>query len=139
MPLYSGAAEIAIRSGCEIVPVAIEQYDRRYYVNIGENINLNEYEISQKKEATENLRDTLCSLKWEIWEKYGKALRKDIPEGFSETFLAQYEAQTDEAYTLEDIHNTRYHPKVVSPEEAFGFMHDLKPCRENGFLFRGNV
>lgn len=136
MPLYSGTTEMALRSGCDIVPVAIEQYDRRYYVNIGENINLDGHEISQKKEAAEYLREILCTLKWEIWEKYGNALRKDIPEGYLETFLAQYEAQTDEAYTLEDIRNTRYHPKAVSPEEAFRFMQDLKPCRENAFLFR---
>lgn len=139
MPLYPGAAEIAIRSGCEIVPVAVEQYDKHYYVNIGGNIDLSGYEISQKREATEYLRDTLCTLKWEIWEKHGKALRKEIPEGYSKTFLAQYETQTDEAYTLEDIRNTRYHPKTASPEEAFSFIYDLRPCRENAFIFRGNM
>lgn len=136
MPLYSGTAEMAIRSGAEIVPIAIEQYDRQYFVNIGENINFAAYSVSQKKEATNQLRDTLCTLKWEIWEKYGKALRKDIPDGYSDTFLARYEAQTDEAYTLEDICNTRYHPKTVPPEEAFAFMKTLVPCRENAFLFK---
>lgn len=136
MPLYSGTAEMAIRSGAEIVPIAMEQYNKTYYVNIGKNINLAGYTVSQKKQATEELRDILCTLKWEIWEKYGKALRADIPDGYRETFLAEYEAQTDEAYTLEDVRNTCYHPKMASPEEAFAFMEELVPCRENAFLFR---
>ena len=139
MPLFPGAAEIAIRSECEIVPVALEHYDKHYYVNIGKNIDLCRYKLSQKKEASEHLRDTLCTLKWEIWERYGKTLRKNIPEGYSEMFLAQYEAQTDEAYTIEDICNTRYHSRIASPEEVFNFVFDLKPCRENAFLFRGNM
>lgn len=137
MPLYPGTAEMAIRSGAEIVPIAIEQYDKRYYVNIGENINLTQYDVSRKQEATNKLRDILCTLKWEIWEKYGRAFRKDIPEGYSDVFLAQYKAQEDEAYTLEDVKNTRYHPKATPPDEAFAFMQCLKPCRENAFLLRG--
>lgn len=136
MPLYSGTVEMAIRSGTEIVPIAIEQYNKSYYVNIGENINLEGYTIFQKREAANYLRDILCTLKWEIWEKYGRALRKDIPDGYIDTFLAEYEAQTDEAYTLEDVRNTRYHPKVTSPEEAFAFMEHLVPRWGNAFLFR---
>lgn len=70
MPLYSGAAEMAIRSGAEIVPIAMEQYDKTYYVNIGKNINLTGYALSQKRQATEELRDVLCTLKWEIWKNF---------------------------------------------------------------------
>lgn len=135
MPLYSGAVEMAIRTGAEIVPIAIEQYDKHYYVNIGENINLKGTTLSQKLEATDRLRDILCTLKWEIWEKRGLALRKNIPNGYINEFLAKFEAQMDDVYTLEDVHNTRYHSKMASPEEAFAFMRHLNPCRENAFLF----
>lgn len=136
MPLFSGTAEMAIRTGAEIVPIAIEQYDKNFYVNIGENINLSGCTLSQKQQATEELRDVLCTLKWEIWEQYGKALRTDIPDGYIHTFLAKYEEQTDDAYTLEDIQNTRYHPKTTSPEEAFSFKYNLMPSRNNMFLYR---
>lgn len=37
MPLYTGTAEMAIRTGAEIIPIAIEQGGKRYYANIGEN------------------------------------------------------------------------------------------------------
>lgn len=136
MPLFPGTAEMAIRSGAEIVPIAIEQYDKSYYVNIGKNLNFADYGISQKQQATDELRDALCTLKWEIWERYGRTLRADIPDGYSKTFLERYEEQEDEAYTLEDVRNTCYHPKTASPEEVFAFMENLSPRRENAFLFR---
>lgn len=53
MPLYSGTAEMAIRSGAEIVPIAIEEYGKDYYVNIGKNIHLADYTVDQKVQATE--------------------------------------------------------------------------------------
>lgn len=137
MPLFSGAVEIAIRTGAEIVPIAIEQYDKRYYVNIGENISLDGQGLENKKAVTNQLRDILCTLKWEIWEKYGQVLRKDIPNEYSNTFLKQYESQTDDTYTIEDIENTRYHDKsVTEPSEAFEYLEHLIPCSENAFLFR---
>lgn len=38
LPLFPGIINIAIETGCEIIPVAVEQYGREFYVNIGENI-----------------------------------------------------------------------------------------------------
>lgn len=136
MPLYSGTVEMAIRTGTEIVPIAIEQYDKRYYVNIGKNIDISGIALSKKREVTNQLRDVLCTLKWEIWEKYGKASRKDIPNGYINEFMEKYEVQMDDAYTIEDIRNTRYHPKITSPDEAFSFFRDLVPSKNNAFLFR---
>lgn len=59
MPLYTGAVEMAIRTGVQNVPVAIEEYGKHYYVNIGRNINLADFSLGQKQEATDLLRDTL--------------------------------------------------------------------------------
>lgn len=136
MPMFSGTAEIAIRTGAEIIPVATEQYGKQYYVNIGRNIHTERFDLSQKQELTDALQDVLCTLKWEIWEKFGITSRKDIPNDYSKTFLAGFEAQMDEVYSLEDIYITRYHQKVVSPEEAFEFMKRIEPNRKNAFLFR---
>lgn len=136
MPLFPGTAEIAIRTGAEIVPVAAEQYGKHYYVNIGRNIRTNELNLSQKKQLTDELRDTLCTLKWEIWERFGADSRKNISDDYSKTFLASLEAQMNDVYSLEDIYTTRYHQKVTSPQEAFTHLEHLIPCRENAFLFR---
>ena len=135
MPLFTGTAEMAIRSGAEIIPLATEQYGHDYYVNIGENISVDGYDLSQKRELTDMLRDTLCTLKWEIWEQHGVEKRADIPSDYLTTFLAQYEEQMDEVYTIDDVHATRFRPKVTSLEEAFAHLQTLSPCRENAFLF----
>lgn len=66
----------------------------------------------------------------------GKFSRRDIPDGYIKTFLVGYEEQMDDVYTLEDVYNTRYHSSVEAPEEAFAFMKQLIPKRENAFLFR---
>lgn len=137
MPLYPGTVEMAICADTEIVPIAIEQYDRYCYVNIGKNVNMQGIPISQKQEATYQLRDILCTLKWEIWEKHGKASRKDISDNHIKEFLEKFEAQMDDVYTLEDVRSTRYHSKITSPEEAFAFVRYLNPSLRNAFLFRG--
>lgn len=104
MPLFPGTAEIAIRTGAEIIPVATEQYGKHYYVNIGENIRTEGFDLSQKQKLTDELRDALCTLKWEIWEKYGVESRKNIPSDYLKIFLAEFESQMDEVYSLEDIY-----------------------------------
>ena len=136
MPLFSGTAEIAIRTGSEIIPVATEQYGKDYYVNIGKNISVEGYTLEQKQKLTDDLRDVLCTLKWDIWEKYGADFLENIPDNYFKIFLARFEEQMDEVYTLEDIYITRYHQKVVTPEEAFAHLKEITPSRENAFLWR---
>lgn len=38
-PLFTGAAEMSLRTGAKIVPIAIEQYGKQYYANIGRAID----------------------------------------------------------------------------------------------------
>lgn len=136
IPLFSGTAEMAICTGAEVVPVAMEQYGKKYYVKIGKNVDFSGYDIVQKEEATDQLRDILSTLKWEIWEQYDRAIRKEIPAGYSEIFLAHYRAYADDAYTLEDVQKTRYHSKAATPREAFAFMGRLIPSKANAFLLK---
>lgn len=136
MPLFPGTAEIAIRTGAEIIPVATEQYGKHYYVNIGKNIHTEGFDLLNIKQLTDELRDVLCTLKWEIWEKHGVDSRNNISDDYLKIFLAGFEAQMNGVYSLEDIYATRYHQKVASPQETFAYLTHLIPCRENAFLFR---
>lgn len=136
MPLFTGTAEIAIRTGAEIVPIAIEQYGKHYYANVGENISPAGYNLSQKQKLTDNLRDTLCTLKWEIWEQFPVASRANLPENAAERFLSEIMSQSENGYTVDEIIRTRFHRKETSPEEAFAHLKRLVPCRGNAFLFR---
>lgn len=148
MPLFSGTAEMAICAEADIVPVAIEQYGRRFYVNIGERIPHDAFSLSQKKELSDYLRDVLCTLKWEIWEQYGNDVRSNIPDNYSHTFLSEFHLTenpeskrnrdgfiTPKKYTLEDATVARFHSKEVSPEDAFEHLERLIPRFENAYLF----
>ena len=136
MPLFTGTAEMAIRTGAEIVPIAIEHYGKHYYANVGENISPAGYELSQKQLLTDHLRDVLCTLKWEIWEQFPSTSRASLPVDAAEQYLAEIMSQSENGYTVEEIIRTRFHRKETSPEEAFAHLKRLVPCRENAFLFR---
>ena len=137
MPLFTGTAEMAIRTEAQIIPIAIEQYDKHYYANIGKNIRCENMQLSQMHELTEQLRDVLCTLKWEIWERFPSISRADLPDNATEQFLEEIMSQTDNGYTLEEIHRTRFHSKAeVEQQSAFSYWDKLIPNARNAFLFR---
>lgn len=135
MPLYTGAAEMAIRAGAEIVPIAIEQYGKHFYANVGENISPDGYTLEQKQELTDLLRDTLCTLKWDIWTQFPNANRADFPPDAAEQFVDNIMSETENGYTVEEINRTRFHTKDVTQEEAFTHISDLQINHSNIFLF----
>ena len=68
LPIRYGIIEVALEANVPIVPIALE-YDldnKIYYINIGENFYANKY--LNKIDAITELRDTLATLKWEIFE-----------------------------------------------------------------------
>jgi 1-acyl-sn-glycerol-3-phosphate acyltransferase len=136
MNLFTGAVEMAIRSGAMIIPVAMENRNNKYYVNIGENIDYSNRSLEKKRELTDELRDVLCTLKWEIWENEGIHKRCNIPDGYSSIFLNNIMKQSTDEYTVDEIVRTRFRGKESSPEEAFSFMNYLIPKKENAFLLR---
>ena len=138
MPLYSGAAEMAILTGAEIVPLAFEKYGNDFYVNIGKNISPQKFELEQKWELTDILRDTLAELKWELWERQSQEMRANIPLGYRQQYLRGFTDQiTDESYSQEAIETTRFHTKAeIAQKEVEAHLDRLIPCKENAFLFR---
>lgn len=137
MPLYTGTVEAAISAGADIVPVAVEWYGKDYFVNIGENIDCSQMGLDNKKEESAKLRDIMCTLKWEIWEKHGIEKRSDIPVDYEKTFIDNIMKDSDNGYTVEEIERTRYRDRnVTTPKAAFEFMERLEPNRRNAFLWR---
>lgn len=63
MQLYDEAVEMAIRTGADIIPIAIEKYGNRYVVNIGKNFSCKNVCLADKKLYTSMLRDVLATLK----------------------------------------------------------------------------
>ena len=134
MPLFSGTTEMAIRSGAEIVPLAIERYGKNYTINIGQNISVSDLQLEQKQQLTDELRDAIATLKWEIWEQQPQTKRNEIPPDYR---LQELQDQMYGVYTMEDIEITRYHTEEeIVQREVETHLDKLIPCKENAFLFR---
>lgn len=81
-----GTADVAIQTGAEIVPIAVEQYGKRFVINMGEPLST--AGCDDKKHLTVTLRDTLASLKWAIWEREGIQCRTELTGDYWEKFIA---------------------------------------------------
>ncbi len=136
---YAGTAEIAIEANADIVPIALVRDGKRYYMNIGKNIDTINYSLEQKYELSGLLRDNLATLLWEIIEQLpitrGNTISKHY---YEEVFLKEMFADIGNyTYTIDDVKETLFRPKgIAESDDVFAFMDDLQPKRENAFLFR---
>lgn len=137
MKLYPGAVEMAIESGAEIVPVALEQDDKDWYISFGKSINYESETNADKKrimELTNNLRDVLATLKWNIWERISPDVvsRDSIDEDFEKKFHQNIEKKFGHGYTRENIERDKYKDKFCpEPAEAYSFVKKLVPNKNN--------
>ena len=135
MPLFSGTAKMAMETNVKIIPVAIEQYDKRFVIKFGSEILPDNY--NNHADLTQNLRDALATLKWEIWENEGIQSRNQLPENFREQFINTFEKRIQPWDTPETIERSRFHTKSeIDQKEVENHWDRLIPCKENAFLFR---
>ena len=80
LPCYWGIVDIAKATNAIIVPVAACQYKKHFKINIGENFDMYYYGKTkeEKTRAITDLRDTLASLSWEIYETEKPLIRKEL-------------------------------------------------------------
>lgn len=137
LPCYWGIVDIAKKGNAIIVPVAAEQYGKKFVINIGENFDMNLFgdSLENKSLAIDTLRDTLATLKWEIWESVSRLNRKDVTGDEWDKYVSdRYSEWT--YFNDEYIANLIYKPKgVVTNEEAYAHIKKLVPKKENSFLF----
>lgn len=135
MPLFPGTAKMAMESGTKIVPVAIEQYGKRFVVKLGAELHPNEFDTAG--ELTQVLRDALATLKWDIWEQEAHIARNTLPPDYGKQFYKSFEQCLAPWDTLETVERTRFHTKAeIEHMDAFAHLENLVPCRENAFLLR---
>lgn len=135
MPLFQGTAKMAMETHVIIVPVAIEQYDRQFIINFGNELIPDDFESPAA--LTEVLRDSLATLKWEIWETQALQSRSALPGNYSELRIREFEKKIYPYDTLESVERTRYHTKAeIEQREVEAHLDKLIPCEENAFLFR---
>ncbi len=135
MNLFPGTAKMAMETNTSIVPVAIEQYDKRFIINFGHVICPEDF--CNIGELTRSIRDALATLKWGIWEKEGVQSRKSLPENYRKLFVRQFEERIKPYDTMASVERTRYYTRAeMEQRDAFLYFDKLIPCRENAFLLR---
>lgn len=139
MKMYSGAAAMALESGADIVPVALEKYDDTYYAIIGEELRHSDFAEKNAKTLTAELRDILSTLKWNIWEHFGVFPRN---EQSREEFYKHLYSLFDlvDGYTYQDVVETRFYDKnITSQKDAFSHLGEITPTKQTAFLFKNNL
>ena len=155
LPIFSGVINLSMKTGADIIPIAIEQYDKEFIINIGKNTKVPEplsITEQQKEEYIEEqkrkLRDEMAKLKWEIFESKGIEKREsvgdysEIYKNFVTTrFDEWFDKKTGQNFYNEDIvfRRTRKAKNVTLSKEAFSHLKKLNLNKNNAFLISKNV
>lgn len=137
LPCYWGIVDVAQKSNAIIIPVAVEQYNRRFKINIGKNFDMQTFgsDSAEKARAISSLRDVLATLKWEIWETEPILKRNELLGNEWDDYI---KARLGEwpYFSLEYIDGMIYKPKnITSYNNVFAHLNTIKPTMKNCFLF----
>ena len=120
MKLYKGAVNIAVTTGADLIPIAIEQVENHFYVSIGKNIITSEMNNIDTNLLNQTLRDALATEKWYIWEQIGIQKRKVVG---NQTLMEYQQSIVDRCsydFTLQDVIETMYKdPNEMNKDEVF--------------------
>ena len=137
MKLYEGTVRLARRANAEIIPIAIEQNDKQFYANVGKNIQIDK--TKDNRELSDDLRDTLSTLKWEIWDKYCHEKRENLGQNYHDQYIENIMKDTEYGYGVDEINATKYRDSnVVNEEEVFKCLKKVKYTKDNAYLLRYN-
>ncbi|MBO5376052.1 MAG: 1-acyl-sn-glycerol-3-phosphate acyltransferase [Bacilli bacterium] len=154
LPLFPGIIDIALDTDCDIVPVAIEQYGKDFFVNIGKNMQVNpdkkEFATEEERKKfvelkKQDLRDTMSTLKWEIFESRPveqRAMYGDFDEEYKKYKDTRYNEWVDSKtktpfYNDEIVSRRTFRIKGINfASDVFSHLRDLTIKKENAFLFR---
>lgn len=135
--LFPGVYDVAMATGALVAPVATHREGKIVYSILDECFDITEY---SRKEGVHVLRDKLATLQWELMEKCQSACRKDMPSAdqvdeYWENYINALMAEVKfYEYDLE-LHTKYVDKSVVERREAFSYLSNLKPSRNNAFLF----
>ena len=117
MKLYPGTIKMAQKTNAIIIPLAIAQYGRKFYVNIGENIDVNLTPNIEVDALNEYLRDALATLKWEIWERQKPLKRLQITQQYIDGFKQSLVDKCPYGFTIQDVEVGMYKdPNIVEAD-----------------------
>ena len=136
LPCYWGIVDVAQKSNAVIVPVAADQYGKKFKIKIGSNFDMSIYGNTkeEKAKAITDLRDVLSTLKWEIWETELQ-MRSNLQGNEWKQYCVDRFREWP-YFSLEYIDGLIFKPKgVVTAKEAYSHLDTLVPSAANAFLF----
>ncbi len=123
MKIFPGAVQAAKECNVPIIPIAIEQIGKHFLLNVGEEMDVVE---TEEGVAVQMLRDTLATLKWEIWEYLPKEKRTEIPDGYHKKFVLERLAECA-GFTKELVDGRMFRDKT--DREILAIKRDLARLR----------
>lgn len=108
MKLYKGAVNIAVTTQADIIPVALEEYQKTFYISIGKNIVTRNYSNINTDILNTNLRDAMATEKWHILEHLGVFLREKVATISVEDYQQAIVDKCTYDFTLQDVFDTMY-------------------------------
>lgn len=124
MKIFPGAVQAAKECNVPIIPIAIEQRGKHFLLNVG-----NELDFADTEEgvAVQTLRDTLATLKWEIWEYLPREKRIEISDDYHEKFVQERLAECA-GFTKELVEGRMFREKT--DREILAIKRDLERLRK---------
>lgn len=140
MKLFTGTVRIAGDTGAEIIPIATEQYGNTFYFNIGSNYTVPSNYLEIAQDLTDELREKLATLKWEIMLTQPELKHNEIPklEDFQDEIIGR--CNYGYGFSLEDALREKFHDKnAITEEEVFAFLENLDINLNNAFLMKDKL
>jgi len=134
LPMKWGIIDIAKETGAQIIPTVLE-YDRgrkQCFARFGAPLTFSPED--SKAEAIVTLRDTLATMRWEVWERNGTFSRAGLNMDTERKKLF-YSIEEYPPIDWEYESSCIYHP-YTETKKAFAHLDQLIPCLENAFIFR---
>lgn len=142
MKTFTGTVRMAKETGVDIIPIGVEQYGKTFFFNVGENYKIDNDTSKSDDELNKELRDKLCTLKWDIMKTQPELKRKDIPDDYINEFQSEIVERCNYGYgfSLEDALSESFHDKnVIAEEEVFKCLDEIEINTINAFLLKSKV
>ncbi len=135
--LFSGFYDVAKATNTPVALIATHREGKYVYGILDEAFDVSEM---TREEATEFLKERMATLRYEMLEEFSKEKRENLPFGQDATdywkkYIDDLMAEV-EFYDYEEELHTKFVDKTITTHEmAFEHLNDLKPNKNNAFLF----
>lgn len=156
LDIYNGVIDLAIKTNSDIIPVALDLYDKKslqedkklvdisldfqkdknYMVNFGDIITPSKEEDINVQ--ANHLRDKMATLKWYMWETIYKdklVSRDSITTDYQENFAQKKLDLCPYFYIKEQIEETKCH-LYKTPHEIKATLENIIPNKNNSYIFK---